>query len=95
MPTLLRSRRLAVLLALMILTRPEGALVAALLYAHCLAVTRSPGPVVLAGLRMLAVLLPVLLLKAWYYGYPLPNTYYAKSGAGLDNLGHAVNRAAH
>lgn len=90
-PALLRSPRFAVLLALMILTRPEGALVAALLYAVCVAVTRSPAKVARAGLWMVALLLPVLLVKAWYFGHPLPNTYYAKSGAGLGNFRHGLD----
>lgn len=29
------------------------------------------------------VFLPVFFWKWWYFGYPLPNTYYAKTGAGL------------
>ncbi|MFQ5417937.1 MAG: hypothetical protein ACE5FL_12925, partial [Myxococcota bacterium] len=86
----LRSPRFAALVAGMILTRPEGALVAALLYGYGWVATRSPRLVLAAGVRTLALLLPVLALKAWYYGYPLPNTYYAKSGAGFANVAHGL-----
>lgn len=32
------------------------------------------------------VFLPVFVWKWWYFGYPLPNTYYAKTGAGWIQL---------
>lgn len=71
----------AVVYALATLVRPEGALYAA-----------SAGLLVLArqrGLRALgrpaaiwlALVLPFVAWKTWYYGTPIPNTYYAKSAA--------------
>ncbi len=32
----------------------------------------------------LAVLGPYIAWRVWYYGYPLPNTYYAKVGGSID-----------
>ena len=71
------------LLALSALTRPEGLLFLALAVVDRACRRGDPA-------RLLAILLPVLLLaphfvfRLAYYGYPLPNTFYAKVGGGVE-----------
>lgn len=71
------------LLSLAALTRPEGLLLLGLAVADRARRRGDPA-------RLPAVLLPVLLLaphfafRLAYYGYPFPNTYYAKVGAGTE-----------
>jgi len=76
----------AVLLALACLARPEGVLIVTTVAAiySVLALRR-----VLAWsswlkwcLTVLAIFLPYYLWRYAYYGYPLPNTFYAKVGFG-------------
>ncbi len=81
-----------VVLALATLTRPEGVLVAALFIA-IRTVQEWKGTERAGGLRgarlallyslmpYLAVLLPYEVWRILRYGYPLPNTFYAKTGA--------------
>ena len=81
----------AVLFALAALTRPEGALLAAVV-AVAAVVLHRPGPGFWrSGCEWVAVFLalfaPYLIWRWSYYGYPLPNTFYAKvggSGAQLE-----------
>lgn len=80
----------AVLLALAALTRPEGALVAAVVAGLVLVTCprlsrRSLGLWVLVFLAMWT---PHFLWRWHYYGNPLPNTFYAK----VDVHGSAVHR---
>jgi arabinofuranosyltransferase len=71
------------LLSLSALTRPEGLLFLALAVID--RARRRDDPA-----RVHALLLPILLLgphlafRLWYYGFPLPNTYYAKVGGGAE-----------
>lgn len=82
---LLRSVWFPLLLAILILTRPEGALISALLFLILL--RRDNFPLVLrSGFTLVFLLTPVLLWKRSFYGYWLPNTWYVKGGAGLANL---------
>jgi hypothetical protein len=65
------------------LTRPEGALVAAVLLPVELFAGRGPfwrrlGPLVGPGAVVAAVVLAQLAFRLWYYGDWLPNTFYAK-----------------
>lgn len=74
-----------VLLALASLTRPEGLLVAALLLALRAWLDRRgklPAGRLLpaALLPYLAVVAPYELWRITFYGYPFPNTFYAKTG---------------
>ena len=76
--------RSALFLARATLTRPEGALVFAVVAAERFAARRwealrdlLPGIIV-----FLAVLVPFEAWRIAYYGDPLPNTWYAKSGGG-------------
>ncbi len=72
-------------LSLAALTRPEGLLFLGLAVVDRARRRGDPA-------RLLAVLLPVLLLaphfafRLAYYGYPFPNTYYAKVGAGTEQF---------
>jgi hypothetical protein len=70
-------------LALATLTRPEGALVYAALVIDRALFRRLPPRRILPGFALF--LLAVGGHEAWriaYYGDPLPNTYYAKTGGG-------------
>lgn len=75
-----------VLLALASLTRPEGLLVAGVLLGAWLWQNRRGGRT--AGRMLLAALLPYIAImvpyQLWritFYGWPFPNTFYAKTGA--------------
>jgi len=86
---LLRSGYYPLLLAILILTRPEGALICALLF---LIVLRKDNftLVIRCGVTLVLFLLPILLWKRSFYGFWLPNTWYVKGGAGLANLEHGI-----
>lgn len=77
-------------LVLTALTRPEGWLLAVLLCADAL---RS-GPR-RAALRYVALVLallgPYFVWRYSYYGYPLPNTFYAKVSASTDQLARGLH----
>ena len=80
----------AVLLALAALTRPEGVLVAGVV--AVLALSLQPRPsgrslLLWAGV-FLAMWVPYFVWRWSYYGYPLPNTFYAK----VDLHGSAIGR---
>lgn len=70
------------------LTRPEGILFGALLYAGLL--VARPGRVTASFVRrqMLFLLLPGAIYYGWrfmYFGFPFPNTYYVKLSDGYIN----------
>ena len=70
-----------ILLMLAALTRPEGLLVAGLAALWLLAVAKPGWKMVLRyALPLLLVYLPYWIWRFDYYGWPFPNTYYAKSG---------------
>ncbi len=71
----------AVVSALLFLTRPEGALLAAMLIAH--GWLRHRKPPVRQTLAALAVALPWLLFAFAYYGDVLPKTLGAKQGESI------------
>jgi len=77
------------LLAILILTRPEGALICALLF--LIVLRRDNFPLLLrGGIKLILFLVPVFLWKRYYYGYWLPNTWYVKGGAGFANAGQGM-----
>jgi arabinofuranosyltransferase len=90
-----RQAGLALLLALATLTRPEGAAFAALLgmaqavrawrgrYRNRAAHTSSPAADMLWLAFYILLLLPVVIALVVYYGSPIPNTFFAKTAAGL------------
>lgn len=87
-----------ILFGLAALTRPEGWMFFALTMIHqAIRSAREPGGVG-AALRgvwaapawFAGLVLPHLLFRWWYYGYPLPNTFYAKTGISLTYLAHGL-----
>ena len=79
----LRGLRVGVIFALATMTRPEGALFFGLsggfLFVRYAMARRWFAPqLVMMALGYLALLLPYLAWKFWYYGDLLPNTFYAK-----------------
>ncbi len=80
----------ALLFALAALTRPEGALLAAILVLAAVVLHR-PGPrfwrswCTWVGVFLL-IFTPYLVWRWSYYGYPLPNTFYAKVGSSSAQL---------
>lgn len=87
--SLFRTNYYPALLAVMILTRPEGALICALFFLMVL--KKDTFILVLqCGTKLSLFLLPTLVAKWAYYGYWLPNTWYVKGGAGLANIGQGL-----
>ncbi len=82
------------LMALMILTRPEGALISLLLLSIMAIRNRSIVPALRCGVLLTMILIPVLVIKWMYYGSWLPNTYFVKSKAGLSNLDQGLRYLA-
>lgn len=82
---------LPTLMASMILVRPEGALVAAIVFAIRWRGTARFDLVAREAATLVAMLIPFLILRHAVYGYWLPNTYYVKSGIGLVNLGQGLH----
>lgn len=77
-----------ILLALTVITRPDGAIVVLLLFGHTL--YQSFKSRRLIGWSMIvssaAIYIPFFLWRWDYYGYLLPNTFYAKVGFGWSQL---------
>jgi hypothetical protein len=72
---------LLVATAAAVLTRQDAIVAHALIGAYCVAVLPVGRRVLAAGLLSAALTLPTaghLAFSAWYYGDPLPNTYYLK-----------------
>ncbi len=64
------------------LTRPDGVLLAVAVGLFVLVTGRArPWPAVAFGAGFLAVSLPLIAWRLWYYGDFFPNPYYAKSAA--------------
>jgi len=81
----------AVALVLAALTRPEGGLVLALTVAGVLYCARRAGVPVRRWLAIAAGLFVLVYGPYWWlrydwYGYPFPNTFYAKTGGGVHHL---------
>lgn len=85
------SARSSLLFALAVLTRPPGALLAAVAFAAAVpwrgqervqALRRLAGPALLFA----AIPLAHLAFRLAYYGLPLPNTFYAKLSGDLPSL---------
>ncbi len=88
------------LLVLLSLTRPEGMMVYGLTVMHYVATVlirhkSFPRGEVTRLLPMIALYAaPLLLFVGWrllYYGYPFPNTYYAKAGLSQEYLTAGIN----
>lgn len=82
-----------VVLALLSLTRPEGLLVAGVITVDLLFSgnhRRNSFRVVAA---FAAIFVPYYLWRYSYYGYPLPNTFYAKVGSSAEQVGRGLRYA--
>ncbi len=104
-----RYALVGVIFALAALTRPEGGMVFGLTLGHAVLVAVSggwqPGGSRARALRMalrealplavsfLALFAPYFLWRMWYYGDPLPNTFYAKTGGGIQQWLRGLNYA--
>jgi arabinofuranosyltransferase len=74
----------AVLLAS--LTRPEGLLIGAVLFADFLATRPRKAAVALWLLPLVGGYLPYFIWRYSYYGFLFPNTFYAKTGGGWTHV---------
>ena len=87
-----------VLFGVAALTRPEGWMFFALTMGHqIIRVLRDPDQRRLSLPRLwiapawfAGIVLPHLLFRWLYYGQPLPNTFYAKTGVSLTHLTHGL-----
>jgi arabinofuranosyltransferase len=77
--SLLRGVGLPLGFAVMVLTRPEGALIAAMLLLILAWSSRSLSAAVRAGVVLSLLVVPTLCAARWYYGDWLPNTYRVKA----------------
>ena len=78
----------ALLAALATLTRPDGAILGAVLGVHSV-ITARQRPILqrLSWLGLFcAIAVPHEIWRWAYYGHPLPNTFYAKTGRGLNQF---------
>ncbi|MBI4718924.1 MAG: hypothetical protein HY763_14050 [Planctomycetes bacterium] len=78
------------------LTRADGFVVYAILSVARLHEHRRGGFPLLSRRTLVwlatfvAVIAPYVAWRMWYYGHPMPNTYYAKVGGGVDQLFRGV-----
>ncbi len=72
------------------LTRPEGLLFFGVTFIHQLLLLAkrrlSPKDLFLSFALFLSIFLPYYIWRYAYYGFPLPNTFYAKVGTGIDQI---------
>ncbi len=85
-------------LGLAALTRPEGLLVAVLLLGARAWLDRREGLLYRTLLMwslvpFLAIAVPYQLWRVTFYGYPFPNTFYAKTGTNLAVIGRGAGYA--
>jgi hypothetical protein len=78
-------------LGLATLTRPEGLLLAGVfLGVYCVqgiaARRRWPAPLLYGAGACAAVVVPHEIWRIFFYGYPLPNTFYAKTGSATPEV---------
>jgi hypothetical protein len=76
-------RALPVLVAVLAVTRPEALLLAPALIAASIVIHGSIGKHVGAAAAFLVTTSALVAWRLSYFGYPLPNTYYAKAGDPL------------
>jgi len=92
------GRWTALIFGLAALTRPEGIFFFGLTFLHRLGVHLYRRQFVLRDailwtLPFLGLALPHFLFRLAYYGYPFPNTFYAKAGATSLHLEHGLKYA--
>ena len=74
----------SLLLALLVLTRPDGVLTSFVLWCHAAwRFRKQPRNVALFTLPLVLVYAPYFLWRWHYYGFFFPNTYYVKRGGTL------------
>jgi hypothetical protein len=84
-----RAWALPIVTLLLVSTRPEAFLWVPVVLAVGMARSRAYGghgltrPLAISSLAFLAALLALLAFRLWYFGFPLPNTYYAKVSPSL------------
>ncbi len=77
-----RRNAVLVLLPLLVLTRPESMLWGAwLLVIYAMGNKRKTS--ILSIFVFITTILALISFRLWYFGYPVPNTYYAKVSANL------------
>lgn len=82
----LASWTLPFALALTMLARPEGVMVAGLVLGILTWESRRWAMLLRNVAVVVVLVVPVLIWQQMYYGSWIPNTYYAKAGAGISNL---------
>jgi hypothetical protein len=80
-----------IVLGIATLTRPEGLLLAVVFVGVCcvqnIAARRAwAAPLLHSAGAYTAVVLPHEIWRIFYYGYPLPNTFYAKTGSATQEV---------
>lgn len=80
----------ACIISAMILTRPEGFLIAILLLLVMLKKQKSLFSPFICGLLTICFIAPIFIALQFYFGDWLPNTFYAKSNAGLNNSNYGL-----
>ena len=96
-----QHRNISILVFIMVLARPEGIIWGAVyLFMYFILIYRREQNVIASSKQILRPLICFLatiailtLYRLWYFGYPLPNTYYTKVSASLtatltDGLGY-------
>lgn len=92
----IRQLPLAIAVCGLTLTRPEGFIFAILFLAFAAVSGDLPRPVPrfrrigFAALSLLVVGAGLVAFRTWYYGYPLPNTVYAKYDTTFPSLIHVL-----
>jgi len=90
-----RGKSLAIWLPLMVITRPESMLWGAwILLVFWISAKRGARlrSILLPGLLFCGSILGLILFRLWYFGHPVPNTYYAKiSPSFFSNIWHGLN----
>jgi hypothetical protein len=83
----------AVALAMCVMTRPDGLVFVGLTGLHRLWIHRGriSRQDVLWGLAFCLLYVPYYVWRLWYYGYPFPNTFYAKVGGGAERLSRGID----
>lgn len=77
--------------ALLVMTRPEGLLVVAFLFVQRALQQRNRRDFAVMMAGFAALVLPWFVWRLAYYGYPLPNTFYAKVGTTWAQLGRGAS----
>jgi len=77
---------LGALCGLIMLVRPEGLLLSAAIVAYHLYYRETKRPVIFLLGMILLIYLPYLIWRYSYYGYPFPNTFYAKVGLSINQV---------